>query len=1004
VQCSLHPGFNPSFFDTTISAGALYATGASYTTTLRKLGTLPIVLDTMFCRWYIIGTNDALGIEKNSMFEFGWSRPKYEGVLNADSTLMGDRVHLNWTAVPAGTDSIRIWHDTKPIPLDHTIPLLLSEAHYVNNMSQTADTVKGLTNNVLYHFGLQIFKDQMWSAVTPASSDSAKTSKGDTSRVDNLIVLDSLRFIDSTNTIKAFWHVDFSKLPTGKKYESAYSYSLDGYINATQPPSTWSLADSGFNVSSIPLYPKIVFDTLYTVGLWLRGTSVGLGPGQPSPPVAASTDTIRTPAFTWETITIFPDTVNEILAANKRIIIQNPGSAVFDHTNKLNSFTITPPLPDGFTAIGGAYFSFENPNIQLPPFLVGLRYDTPLPQGIAEKDLALYTCRDGQYFVVHESYVYNDAVWDTIRTGSEIMYPFVILADTKAPVIGIVENVDPVKPDEPVSTKFMVTDNCANIKWRFQYGSGNGGFTDSLAGYLSSSGANPVNTIIPVKGSIINESFGVRACLVVSDKNNRDSVDVSRRVETVNVGEMSAIAREWIPLRAPASLVEPDIAKIFQNSMSGDSVWQYNTYKYRLYRWYTDIPDSGNHWVEYSDITKDSFSLVPGRLLWFKPKENKVVKLGAGVTTSLKMPYEIVLKPQSWTDLSSPFQFPILLRDIIDATDSVNAAELEVYHWKQSDSIYEPVEVFIGKLPPPETLSVIEFRSEPKFDGYTVFNHSSASVSLKIPPVSKSLSRYRGMERRQTRQQRTGWEVDVLWRTAGSKTAFNRVRCVFGYRESPAIEYGALPPSMNPVRAGVVDTATATMHGWALCPAPGGEGTSVTVRLLNVGLTNRTTEYYLERTGTLPEGYTARMFDPRTLKFEDLAHDKTSSVELGPGQSSDRMIVAGTEAFFDRLVVSRLPVKLLKAFPNPFRDGLVIRYRLPAGIKKAEFALYNLNGRIVRREIVSKAFAAGEHTIGITRSNNAGTLSAGVYILRMTAKNEKGTTVSGGRMRVLCVK
>ncbi len=439
--------------------------------------------------------------------------------------------------------------------------------------------------------------------------------------------------------------------------------------------------------------------------------------------------------FDFEVITLFPDTSDTVFAANQKTIFTK--ITPFSVVDTIWSFTID-TLPHGFVVTGGHHFRFGNQNLQIPPVILGMKYDS-LPAGISESDCGLYQKIDGQLHKCHGSWISNGAVWDTV-SSEQLAYPFLILADTLTPIISLYQCTDTVSTGANIPTFFGISDNSANVHWQFLYGPGHGGYDYGDEGYLTTCIDTSLKTVIVDQNNTINESFGVRALIIARDGINADTVNVSRCVRSSMTEVCSIIGNEWVPLRTAAGLDEPALEVIFDASTTDPDPWQYDEFKQRIYRWHSLSPDKPNKWIEYSDPVKDIFSFIPGRTIWCKSAGNTAISFGCGVTVSLKEPYEIKLKPGNWTDISSPFQFPVMWRDILDAT-GVGSDSLEIYQWVKSGSIYEAMDIYIASL---DTITAVTdtLASRQKHDAYTIYNYSYSWTILRIPPISLPLSKY----------------------------------------------------------------------------------------------------------------------------------------------------------------------------------------------------------------------------------------------------------------------
>ena len=76
-------------------------------------------------------------------------------------------------------------------------------------------------------------------------------------------------------------------------------------------------------------------------------------------------------------------------------------------------------------------------------------------------------------------------------------------------------------------------------------------------------------------------------------------------------------------------------------------------------------------------------------------------------------------------------------------------------------------------------------------------------------------------------------------------------------------------------------------------------------------------------------------------------------------------------------------------------------------MKEIRFTLFNLQGKMLWKYVNRGNLHAGEHLFhfdGKRMGANGKALPAGVYILRLTAKDLSGKAVYGGNKRVICIK
>ncbi len=1006
IQVSEYSDFSILKLDTSLNVSELQQADRD-TVIMDSIAQLPILKDTLYLRWYIVGKNQKTSPMLDTAFTIGWDRLVYSGSLTADSIAgQGDLIKLSWDAPQAGADSVRIWWNTSPIPLSHDPGLPVNQAFYPAP-GTTIDTLCGLNPSSVYYFGLQIFGDDFWSVITPASSDTMPTAAGDTTTIPNVIKIDSSRFDTDRNTILLYWHIDFSLLPPEKGYKSGYTKTLESSLDTTIKPISWDTVGQEYNKTEISLVPDIVFDTAYTVGLWLRGISLEGKPGKPSYPTDSSTAKIEIPVFTWQVIDLFSPSSDTINAVNGKVIIIKQDVSVNITDTLWNYSNLPSPLPEGFMDVGSICFTFNPMEKDPPPFKLGLRYGT-LPSGITESDLALYQYKANEFHVLYGSEVSNGAVFANVNKDN-MPYPFVVLADTASPVVTPVSYNDTIKTGNDIPVWFSLNDNVANAQWELIYGPGNEGYSYGEAGSLMQSNDTSTSHLASIKdtGTVISPLYGVRALLIANDGVSSDTANVSRCVESSNCESFDLVANEWAPVRTTKGLDDPALAKVFERSIDERNGWEYDIYKYRIYRWYNPEPGEKSLWLEYDESIKEEFDFIPGRLIWCKTADSLTLTFGMGVTTSLKEPYKIVLKPDNWTDFTLPFQFPVMLRDVLEATNPYYNS-LEVYQWKKDSTGHSAHDIFIFAFDNIEDENDTLLSGQ-KNDGYTVYNHYATPVTLLIPPVSLPLSKYPAVEKRKPVKSSGSWDICLRWKDgqSGGPDFKNRVRCGYKEGDSETI-YGTTPPTMGNVLVGFYDSGNNRVCYWALQQGLDKKG-GVSFELCFRNYSNNTVkvEYFLDKLNALPDGFNALIFDPKTMKYEACTKDNISKLELSSKSDVMRVLAVGSENYFNNIMSGFLPMKLLKTFPNPFNGQVKIRYRVPFGIREVQLKLFNLQGKLLWEGTDRENVSAGEHVFhlnGNKVNTGNGPLPTGVYIIRLSARDFSGKTLYGGEMRVTCIK
>ncbi len=357
-------------------------------------------------------------------------RPEYLGTFTADSTMYGGELHCTWDAPQESVDSIRIWFDFDTIPLEYEINLPQNQARYVSLVTETTDTIRKLDSDSWYFLGLQICKNSMWSYITENSRTLVKTAvSGSSFVVINIISIDTSWFENTTNSLVIQWYIDSLNVPGGgnRTYQAGYTIALDTamLVDTSQRVSMWRDVTQKQNITTIPLYPEIVFDTTWAAGLWLRSYSVTLGPERKSRPTDSSICQTEIPSFTWQEIVLFPDTLDQVSAANSMITFKK--NVPFTIVDTIRAFHLQDTLPEEFIDVGGVPFTF-NHTLQIPPIVLGMKYDK-LPPGVTEDDLWLYQYKNDQLEIMSGCSRSDSTVWDTVES-SQLAYPFLLFADT----------------------------------------------------------------------------------------------------------------------------------------------------------------------------------------------------------------------------------------------------------------------------------------------------------------------------------------------------------------------------------------------------------------------------------------------------------------------------------------------------------------------------------------------------------------------------------------------
>jgi len=961
----------------------------------------PFDTATIYCGCYVTGKNgDASKTNQNS-FVAGQLRPVYEGELRAD-TMSGisDQIFLSWDTDTA--DSIRLLYN-----IDKEVPVGFTEGSgYVKKVvpsSVSTDTMKNLTPGQVYYVGLQIYKEGWYSPVTAKSRTGIKTPAPDSTLiVVNKFVVTATLFDSSSNSIAVSWSIDTTGLaPTGAILQWGYSYGMNKDSCKMQPPSSWN--NLAGVTGSFPIYlgSEIQFQKVYYTGLWLRANKSGaVGPAA-SPIDGSSVDSVITPAFTWQEITFFETGADTMLAANGNLLFVKEQDFSFTDTIK----TYTPPagILSGVADVGGTGFQFSGMTQNVPPFKIGIRYTGRLHHSDSGRGPGMYQVKNSMLHVMRGFEVSNSICWMRI-TSRDMQYPFLVLSDTTAPAVTFetvnADTAGVLQVGQSVPFEFTVSDNTANVNWSFMYGLGNGGYDSIASGELVTYKDTVIKTMnVPVTAN----AYGVRARIIIDDGIYSDTMDVSRRVITETSDIIDVGAMEWVPLRATSEL-DSSALSVVLSDFSTSVPWAYEPTLFRIVRWYDPTGGADCRIVEYSDADKDLFALIPGRVVWLKSATARVLTIGGGVTTGLKETQTILLTPGMWTDFSNPYKFPVGLKDILAQTAGSDSS-LVFYHWDKSDSTYLASPLYIPELDSFGTvLDTAAIKCNSLHDAYTVYNRSSSTVTLCIPPIPKALSE--GAVRLLTREIVSPiGEITFLWRRQES-SYINRVRCSWDTRSMSTPIIGPLPPSFERCYAGITDGNKKT-GGYALYSLSEDEGLVYEIAIHNGSNQSKAIEYNLGNLENLPSGYKASIYSPDLAQYED-SEKGAGSLNLQGNSSTRRWVVIGTDNYLNDFIGKNLVTSFafLGTYPNPFKKRVTIHYVVPwNGVKKIEFRVFDIHGRTVWRQDVDKGINSGFNMVTWDMSNGGNThVASGIYLFQMTVCENGKKGVKIFKRKLTCLR
>ena len=930
---------------------------------------------------YVIveGTNGLYSTDTSATsFSVGRERPVYSGALTARA-VDAKRIALSWEAVDADVDSVVIRYDTSAVPRRHDVSTPWSVSPSVED---TVDTLSGLNAATTYHFGLQVLREGLWSAVNQASSASVATRKAETGdTLYNTLKVTSIAFDSSRNEIVIAWTSD----------TTGVEYGITREVHASPPdsrlPAQWSEIDANEDTTRIALGEDIVFEAEYHVSMWIRG-----GDGEAVEPTDSCKGKAETGPYSWQPVSYFDQDVprDTVRGFNGDVLLWK--DSLYDPRGRIPVVADTlfyEEVPssgwEGMAALGGVV-SIAAPE-QTPAFYLGLRYDrSKIPNGYGAGDIRVYRIgRDGTVSAVGTSGVDSTMRMAWVKTD-DFSLAFTALVDTVEPDTAFLTNLNTVirSSSDTVRDTFVISDNAGDVRWWLYYERGDRALfgSEAASGRLSAR-SETLSVAIPGAGA---EDSGIRGALVIDDGRYRDTIDVSRRARREHSDELTTAEMEWFPLYVTAELEKPSLRHVLAGEAA--SSFDYDTRDIRLFRWYPhkDNEGSSDKWVEYSSSEKDLFEFTPGRLIWIKTAEHRSIDFGEGVTLSLQDTFALTLPAGEWTDFGLPYLFDVRIRDIAGATGA-RGDSLEYYRWKRAgprrgDSMYVTDLLYARGISETDTV-VLESGSG---TANTVYNPLEDSVILRIPPIPPVMSPVivdtGGGESKKSQNKERGWRVRVS-PSLDRGPHLSTIYC--GYEPGgTGTRYYAAPPSFSPLRAGV--HARRTMFGHAVArEAPHG-GCAFELVFRNDESGERTVRCTLDKMRVEGEAW---ILDPVSREWE-ANDDNAFSVAVKGDWSEYRWLVVGDAEYRDYFLNS-LPswrLDLMRVHTAAGGRSVLMRYSVPyGGMRSIEFAAFDAAGRLVwRRQVEGAGLQRGVHTVAWDTTPSA----AGMYVIRMRAVNETG--------------
>ena len=321
-----------------------------------------------------------------------------------------------------------------------------------------------------------------------------------------------------------------------------------------------------------------------------------------------------------------------------------------------------------------------------------------------------------------------------------------------------------------------------------------------------------------------------------------------------------------------------------------------------------------------------------------KTRTDCAIHYGKAIVPSQHDVFSIPLNKNTWTDFSIPFNYPLFIGDIIDATQTMSEKtfdSLAIYQWVKTGASYRTEPVFLNGIrdigDPADTIA--------GGASYSAYNATSGPIDLQIAPICMELSSYY----RQTLQKKSPADVNAWSIRIGvianteplspiycASTPINRVP-----------RYYPLPPSFSQVKTGVFDRESNRMFGSAASGDLSSGGAKFEIVCENSTNTSSPIILFVDKTAGLPPDMKTLLFSTGSGESNHTAD--TLKIALNPKQKNTVFALVGTDEFA-RKAFSQLTSRLsFQAIPLAGR--LKIVYSLPYNTRSVKFSMYNLKGR-----------------------------------------------------------
>ncbi|MER3524124.1 MAG: hypothetical protein C4326_08675 [Ignavibacteria bacterium] len=410
-------------------------------------------------------------------------------------------------------------------------------------------------------------------------------------------------------------------------------------------------------------------------------------------------------------------------------------------------------------------------------------------------------------------------------------------------------------------------------------------------------------------------------------------------------------AARYKMISIPLEIAQPDF-----NSVLADDFGPYDRTQWRILRW------NGSAYSEFQNIIPPSFQ--KGVAFWLITRSGGRFDIVNALSISARQTINVPVQP-GWNQIGNPFAFPV---------DWVSVGNSQLV---RGPFFYDGVQFVpdVGVLSP--------------WQGYFVYNDSSDTISLTIPPVE---SKSRAMRWPTSTSSASGAYRLQLSASSGSLSdAYNFI----GFRDG-AVEGDDKTDLPKPPAVGEGVRLSVMQDGrdYACNYKPlAGDGAEWTVHLSSPA-SHRTVNVTLHEEGVPPIGFGVYVLDEDELAAVPVTNGAFAVRFDGAQRVRTLRVLIGIEAFVnarrDGIPLQPMEFALLQNYPNPFNPSTTIRYTLGKRAKVA-LDLFDVLGKHVRT-LVRAEQGAGAYNVVWDGTDDRGIGAAsGVYMLLLRAGDFRAT-------------